>query len=118
MKITQLLTILLVSVFLLATGCATSKPGTPQSEPKPQAATSESQMAEFDSYYDEVEALRKKADSVGGEWRDVGKFMKEARSAAGEGKFEKATRLLDQAKFQSIAGYEQALAREGAGPNY
>jgi hypothetical protein len=112
--------IMAISLFvLLMAGCATST--TSESSvtgTKESASAAEAQMAAFEKSYAEVDALRKKADGVGGEWRDVGKFMKEAQASAKAGDFDKAGSLLDTARFQSKAGYEQALAQKGAGPQY
>lgn len=56
-----------------------------------------------------AKAAQKKAASVGGVWRDVGKFIKTAEKMASGGDFDKAMTLANQAKFQSEAGYEQVM---------
>ncbi len=61
----------------------------------------------------EAKAAQKKANSVGGEWRDVGLFIQNAEKAAKEGKLEEATKLATKAKIQSELGYEQAVAQKG-----
>jgi hypothetical protein len=53
------------------------------------------------------EAL-KKATSVGGEWRDTGKFIKKAEAAAKKGDAKKALKLAAKAKVQAEDGYIQA----------
>ena len=69
--------------------------------------------AEFMQLLSEAKAAREKANSVGGEWRDVGKFLKEADKAAASGDLEKAKKLALKAKHQSEIGYEQAVAQKG-----
>ncbi len=112
--------IVAISLFVLfLAGCATSSPSESSAPAtKASAPSAEAQMAAFEKAYAEAEALQKKANSVGGEWRDVGKFMKEAKAAAKEGNFDKASKLLAKAKFQSEAGYKQAMEQKGAGPQY
>lgn len=51
---------------------------------------------------------QKKAASIGGEWRDIGKFLKKAEEAAKGGDTKKALKLAKKAKFQAEAGYKQA----------
>ena len=116
----NLILIMAISLFALVLGgCATSSPGESTAPAaKASVPTAEAQMAAFEKTYAEVETLQKKANSVGGEWRDVGKFMKEAKAAAKEGNFDKASKLLAKAKFQSEAGYKQAMEQKGAGPQF
>lgn len=54
-------------------------------------------------------AACKKAASVGGEWRDSGKFIKQAKEALKEGDEAKAIKLANKARQQCELGYEQAL---------
>ncbi len=60
----------------------------------------------------EATAAKKKAASVGGEWRDIGKFLKKAKKAAKKGKMKKAMKLVKKAKWQAEAGYKQAMAQK------
>lgn len=53
---------------------------------------------------------QKKASSVGGEWRDIGKFIKKAEEAAKSGDAKKAMKLANKAKAQAENGYKQAMA--------
>lgn len=69
--------------------------------------------AEFATLLSETKAAQKKASSVGGEWRDVGKFINEAEQAAADGDFEKANELVQKAKLQCELGYEQAVSQKG-----
>jgi hypothetical protein len=64
---------------------------------------------------DEAKAAKKKAASVGGEWRDTGKFLKKAEKAAASGDCKKANKLIAKVKFQAEAGHKQALAEAKAG---
>ncbi len=54
-------------------------------------------------------AARKKAASVGGEWRDIKKILKKAKKAGGS----KCLKLANKARRQGELGYAQAL-REAA----
>ena len=66
-----------------------------------------------------AEAANKKAASVGGEWRDTGKMIKGARTAAMEGDNAKAGKLAATARFQAESGYEQAMSQKKMGtPSY
>lgn len=56
-----------------------------------------------------AETAQKKAASVGGEWRDVGKFIKAAKTALKNGDKKKATKLAKKALQQSKDGYSQAM---------
>ena len=68
--------------------------------------------ATYDALAAEAKAAKKKAASVGGEWRDIGKFLKKAEEAAGKEDYATAIKLAKKAKFQSEAGYEQAMAQQ------
>ena len=52
-------------------------------------------------------AANKKADSVGFEWRDAGKFIKDAQAAAKDGNFDEAVKLANKAKSQGDLAYQQ-----------
>ena len=66
-----------------------------------------------------AEKAQKKAASVDGEWRDVGKFIKKAKAAQSEGKYEQAVKLANKAARHSELGYEQAYSqRELRIPSY
>lgn len=67
---------------------------------------------DFDAAYKAAEDARKKAKSVGGEWRDIGKFLKKAKKLAKEDKA-KAMKLVAKAKFQAEMGYKQAMEQAG-----
>lgn len=56
-------------------------------------------------------AAQKKAASVNGEWRDTGKFIKNARKAAEAGDYAKAIRLAEKAESEGNLGYQQAVSQ-------
>ncbi len=60
-----------------------------------------------------AEAARKKAASVGGEWRDIKKILKKAKKAHKAGNDAKCLKLATKARRQGELGYAQAL-REAA----
>ncbi|MGV6859338.1 MAG: SoxXA-binding protein [bacterium] len=60
-------------------------------------------------------AAQKKAASVGGEWRDIGKMIKKAKALAKEGKTDKAIKLAEKAKMQGELGYEQIVSQKNVG---
>ncbi len=106
---------LLASSLILLGGCAST-----QSSSSAQAKADETsaQMAVFQTSYDNAALALKTASSVGGEWRDTGKMMKQAKAAAEAGDFAKAEKLIEAAKFQAEMGYQQAMAQKNAGPHY
>lgn len=55
-----------------------------------------------------AEKARKKAASVGYEWRDTRKLIKQAKKALKANQLKKALSLAKQAKFQGNAAYEQS----------
>ena len=67
---------------------------------------------------DEAIAANKKADELGFQWRDAGKFIEEAKAAAEAGDNEKALALANKAKTQGELGYEQAMSEKNAGPRF
>lgn len=73
--------------------------------------------AEFVNLLSAAKAAQKKASFVGGEWRDVRKFIKESEQAAADGDFDRAKRLAQKAKTQSELGYEQAVSQKGRAGN-
>lgn len=88
-----------------------------QSGQETVAEDKEAKLAE--SMIDAAEKAREKAASVGGEWRDTAKMIKNAQTLAGAGEFQKAIEVASAAKFQAERGYEQAIAEKDAGiPDY
>jgi rhodanese-related sulfurtransferase len=75
--------------------------------------------ADADAAIAAADAARKKAASVGGEWRDTGKMLKEATGLLDTKQYSKAIELADKAKRQGELGYEQAMSQKDAGfPDY
>jgi nucleoid-associated protein YgaU len=103
-------------VLSVAVGCASSQQQ--QEEPaKPAPAP----VAKKDTTcLDELaaaEAARKKAASVGGEWRDTGKIIKQAKAALKAGDGSKCVALANKARRQGEMGYAQALAERATAAN-
>ncbi len=115
MKIKTLIgtSLVALSMALGAAGCAGT--GGQQAAAKSQAQSAKA--AEFDRIYKEAVAARKKAASVGFEWRDIGKFLKKAKAAAKKGDYDKAIKLAKKAKAQGELGYQQYLSQRNAGPH-
>ncbi len=83
------------------------------------SASASASSAEADQAIADAEAARKKAASVGGEWRDTGSMIKEAQDLVKSGEFDKAIKLANEAKLQGEMGYKQALAEKNASfPSY
>ena len=70
-------------------------------------------QAEFGKAYEAAVAAQEKAASVSGEWRDIGKFLKEAQKLAEAGDFEAAVKLAQKAENQGHRGYEQMTSQAG-----
>lgn len=58
-------------------------------------------------------AENKKAKALGFEWRDTGKFIKEAAKVGGA----KGLALANKAKHEALSAQKQAKAQENAGPH-
>ena len=70
-------------------------------------------QADFEKAYGAAVAAQEKAASVSGEWRDIGKFLKEAKALAESGDFEAAIKLAEKAENQGHRGYEQMTSQAG-----
>ena len=82
-------------------------------------AGDENQEAEFKAAIEKADNARKKAASVGGEWRDTGKMIKKAKAAAGKNDYSSALKLAHDAYRQGELGYQQAMAEKDVGfPDY
>ena len=68
---------------------------------------------EFEKMLNEAITAQKKANEVGGEWRDVQLFIDNAQKAEAEGKHEEAMKLVEKAKLHSELGYQQAVSQQG-----
>jgi hypothetical protein len=76
-------------------------------------------QAALDKAVADAQAARKKAASVGGEWRDTAKMIKDAEEAGKAGDFAKGIKLANEAQKQGELGYDQAMKEKGAGfPDY
>ena len=73
------------------------------------AHVSADNQSDFEQAYAEAEAARNQASAVGGEWRDIGEILSEAKKDAASGDYKKAHALVVQALEQSQLGYQQAL---------
>jgi hypothetical protein len=75
--------------------------------------------AEFKAAIEKAEDARQKAASVGGEWRDTGKLIKQAQEAAKSEDYATAIKLANEAFRQGELGYQQAMSQKNAGfPSY
>ena len=54
---------------------------------------------------------QKQAQSVGGQWRDTGKLIKQAEKLLQEGKSEEAEKVAREAEAQGMLGYMQATSQ-------
>ena len=54
---------------------------------------------------------QKQANSVGGEWRDVGKMIRKAEKLLAKGKTEDAIKMAERAEAQAMLGYIQATSQ-------
>ena len=68
---------------------------------------------QFEKLLSEAVAAQKKANEIGGEWRDIQKFIDESKKAMAGGDEEKAMHLARKAKTHSELGYQQALSQRG-----
>lgn len=73
------------------------------------------EKADVEAAITAADEARKKAASVGGEWRDTGKMIKGAKKALEEGDLDKAMGLASKAKDQGELGYAQAMDQKDAG---
>ena len=63
---------------------------------------------EFNAAFADANETRKMANSLGYEWRDTAKILKQAAEAAQQGDLDKAMELVAQAKFQGETAISQA----------
>ena len=100
-----------------ATAAPASTPAAPPAAPAAPAAvavTNKFSAAEAETAIAAAEAARKKADAVGGEWRDTAKMIKDAGEQLKSGQFDAAVKLANKAKQQGELGYAQAISQKGA----
>jgi len=112
-------TIKILRTVLLALAFSGLAAGSVQASSHGGKAAGHDQAAEFKQAVDKAEAARKKAASVGGEWRDTGKFIKKAKAAAKKGEYAEAMKLANKAYRQGELGYQQAMGQKNADfPSY
>ena len=99
-------------VLSVAVGCASTQQ---EEAAKPGAAKKDTACQ---SELAAANAARKKAASVGGEWRDIGKILKKAKKALKAGDAGKCVKLANTARRQGELGYAQALAERGMTSGY
>ena len=102
-------------VLSVAVGCASTQQEEPAkpAKPAPVAKKDTTCLSELAA----AEAARKKAASVGGEWRDIGKILKKAKKALKAGDGSKCVKLANKARRQGEIGYAQALAERATAAN-
>ena len=64
--------------------------------------------------WDAADAKRKEASSLGHEWRDTGKMLKNAKKEADAGNMDKAMMLVAQAQEESEDAIAQAMREQDA----
>ncbi len=102
----------LAFVSLIITGCATATTSTESKQMAAKSALSKGgsiDAAAVKQAIADAKAAQKKAASVEGEWRDVGKFIKKAEKALKKGDLDTAMKLAKKARVQSELGYKQAM---------
>ena len=68
--------------------------------------------AEFSAAIEKAETARKKAASVGGEWRDTGKMIKKAKAAAKNGDYDKAIIAFERLRTEYPASWIDRVAKQ------
>lgn len=76
------------------------------------AATADPNIAKAQKMIDDADKARKKAAGVEGEWRDIGKMLKNAQAALKKGDHVAAMKLAAKAHKQGVLGYQQAMAQK------
>jgi len=94
----------------VAVGCASTQQEQPKSAPKANKVEKKGPSAAVLAAISAAEAARKKAASVGGEWRDIGKMIKKAKKALKKGDEGKALKLANKARLQGELGYAKILS--------
>jgi hypothetical protein len=75
------------------------------------AATGSAYAGAADDAIADAKEAQKQAQSVGGQWRDTGKMIKQAEKLLKEGKTEEAEKLAREAEAQGMLGYMQATSQ-------
>ncbi|HIE78006.1 MAG TPA: hypothetical protein EYP92_04195 [Candidatus Thioglobus sp.] len=72
----------------------------------------------YDALLADAKSEQSKAKALEFEWRDIGKFMKDAAKAQAAGDWATAQKLLTKAAEQGRLGQKQAADQANAGPSY
>ena len=99
-----------VAIGAFTAGCASTQQEQPRKKESHHAAHHKGPSA-CEKELARAEAARKKAASVGGEWRDIKKIMKKAKKALKGGSESKCLKLASKARRQGELGYAQALSQ-------
>ncbi|MBA4501189.1 hypothetical protein [Marinobacterium marinum] len=100
---------------LYGKGHAFTYAGQPYTTDHPEEieAMAEPTRANAEALITSAEAMRQESESLGYEWRDPARFLKQARTALSENEYQRAMDLAARAKYQarmSIAQYESVNA--------
>ncbi|OOZ36369.1 SoxXA-binding protein [Solemya velesiana gill symbiont] len=101
-----------ISILALVAGLAVGIVGCATASEKGMTAKQSPKAAEVAQMISDADAARKKAASVKGEWRDTGKFIKNAQKALEASELERAMKLAKKAKAEGELGYAQAVAQK------
>ena len=107
---------LLSAVFLV--GCSSMPDTTTENPSAPAASASTAASGNPAEAIAAAEAARKKAASVGHEWRDTEEMLKKAQEALDKGDTAKALELANAAKLQGEAAYIQGTSQSNVGPRF
>ena len=106
------LALIFVCILLMTSGCTSNSS-------KEESTTSSELQKNIQKVKKEVNALivkaektRKKAASVGGEWRDTAKHIKQAKQYQKEGRCEKAIKVIKKAIREGEMGYQQEIKQK------
>jgi len=97
---------LLTASGLMSTAIAADA-AAPKAEVKTEVKADAANAESFKAAVDAAKVAKKAASTVGGEWRDIGKFLKKADALATDGNFAKAEKLAKKAESQAILGKAQ-----------
>ena len=104
----------IASLLVFTIGCTSSEAVVQ----KPEAVDLNTRIntieSEIQAMINHAEKARKKAASVGGEWRDIHKFIKKAKKALAAGKYEKAIALAKKSIRQAEMGYKQMMDQKNS----
>lgn len=73
---------------------------------------------QYNSAVKVAKAERKRAKKLGFEWRDIGKFLKQADKLYKKGDVKGALKLVNEAKAHALLGQKQAKDQANAGPQH